>query len=307
MKVNSHRGWTVLVGRIAAAIALSAAISTAHAEKREFELTIDEVSINVAPGFNANVFAFNGQVPGPLIHVREGDEVTVHVTNNTTLPHTIHWHGVNQTDNWKNDGVPDITQKAIQPGEAFTYHWKAERPGSVWYHCHVKGGAPADVADYFSVNGKSFPLTQPIRVHKGDVMRIRMTGAGDEVHEMHLHGHDQLVSYKDGYALPSPYLVDTVPVGPCERYDAIVKMNNPGRFIFHDHVDKHLNMGGMLGGPITVIEYDGIPSDSWYVWAGKVYDPDFFYSESMKKGYGMFGNPNFVGTPIATARRPRQP
>ncbi|MGO9593703.1 MAG: copper oxidase, partial [Steroidobacteraceae bacterium] len=61
------------------------------------------------------------------------------------------------------------------------------------------------------------------------------------------------------------------------------------------------------GGPITVIEYDEIPSDPWYAWAGKVYDPDFFYSESMKKGYGMFGNPNFVGTPIATARRPREP
>ena len=100
-------------------------------------MTIDEVSINVAPGFNANVFAFNGQVPGPLIHVREGDDVTVHVTNNTTLPHTIHWHGVNQTGTWQNDGVPDITQKAIQPGELFTYHWKAERPGSLWYHCHV--------------------------------------------------------------------------------------------------------------------------------------------------------------------------
>jgi len=356
MKVNSHRGWTVLVGRIAAAIALSAAISTAHAEKREFELTIDEVSINVAPGFNANVFAFNGQVPGPLIHVREGDEVTVHVTNNTTLPHTIHWHGVNQTGTWQSDGVPDITQKAIQPGEAFTYHWKAERPGSLWYHCHVnvwehvairgmwgpliidpknpsplektvtkdvimmmstwespyatsygKGGAPADVADYFTANGRSFPLTQPVRVHKGDVVRFRMWGAGDEVHEMHLHGHDQQISHKDGYALPNPYFVDTVAVGPGERYDAIVKMNNPGRFIFHDHVDRHLNMGGMLGGPITVIEYDEIPADPWYAWAAKVYDPDFFYSESMKKGYGMFGNPNFVGTPIATARRPRQP
>src|ERR1019366_3067180 len=82
---NSHRAWTVLFGRIAAAIAVIALVSTAHADKREFDMTIDEVSINVAPGFHANVFAFNGQVPGPLIHVREGDDVTVHVTNNTTL------------------------------------------------------------------------------------------------------------------------------------------------------------------------------------------------------------------------------
>jgi manganese oxidase len=328
----------------------------AHADPRDIELTIEEVSINVAPGLYANVFAFNGQVPGPLIHVREGDVVTARVTNNTTLPHTIHWHGVNQTGTWQSDGVPDVTQKAIQPGETFTYHWSADRPGSLWYHCHVnvwehvairgmwgpivvdpknpsaleksvtkdvilmmntwespyapsygKGGAPADVADYFSVNGKSFPLTQPIRVKKGDVLRIRMWGAGDELHEMHLHGHDQLLTHKDGYALPSPYYVDTVPVGPGERYDTIVTMNNPGRFIFHDHVDRHLNMGGMLGGPITVIEYEGVPADAWYAWEGKQYDPDFFYSESLKKGYGLFSNPNFLGQAPASTRRSHKP
>jgi FtsP/CotA-like multicopper oxidase with cupredoxin domain len=320
--------------------------------QREFSLTIDEVSINVAPGFNTKVFAFNGQVPGPLIHVMEGDDVTVHVTNNTTLPHTIHWHGVNQTGTWQSDGVPGVTQKAIEPGDTFTYHWVADRPGSLWYHCHVnvwehvairgmwgpiivdpknptalektvtkdvimmmntwestygdlygKGGAPADVADFFSVNAKSFPLSQPIRVKKGDVVRLRMYGAGDEVHEMHLHGHDQLFTHKDGYALPNPYYMDTVPVGPGERYDMIVQMNNPGRFIFHDHVDSHLNMGGMLGGPITVFEYEGIPMDPWYAWKDKVYDPDFFYSESMKKGYGMFGNVNFMGKPVEQGRR----
>ena len=322
------------------------------AAQRDFSMTIDEVSINVAPGFSTKVFAFNGPVPGPLIHVMEGDDVTIHVTNNTTLPHTIHWHGVNQTGTWQSDGVPGVTQKAIEPGDTFTYHWIADRPGSLWYHCHVnvwehvairgmwgplivdpknpsalektvtkdvimmmntwestygdlygKGGGPADAADFFSVNAKSFPLSQPIRVKKGDVLRIRMYGAGDEVHEMHLHGHDQLFSFKDGYALPSPYFMDTVPVGPGERYDTIVQMNNPGRFIFHDHVDRHLNMGGMLGGPITVIEYDGIPVDPWYAWKDKAYDPDFFYSESMKKGYGLFNNALFQGHTVEQGRR----
>jgi FtsP/CotA-like multicopper oxidase with cupredoxin domain len=228
----------------------------------------------------------------------------------------------------------------------------ADRPGSLWYHCHVnvwehvatrgmwgplivdpkkptaeekkvtkqvimmmstwesafagvygKGGAPSDVSDYFSVNAKSFPLSQPIRVKKGDVVRFRMYGAGDELHELHLHGHDQLFSFKDGYALPNPYYVDTVPVGPGERYDTIVQMNNPGLFIFHDHVDRHLYMGGMLGGPITVIEYDGVPQDSWYAYKNVKYDPDFFYSESMKKGYGIFGNPNFAGTPVTHSHK----
>lgn len=328
--------------------------SPGYAEQRDFSMTIEEVSINVAPTLTAKVFAFNGQVPGPLIHVREGDDVTIHVTNNTTLPHTIHWHGVDQIGTWKNDGVPGVTQKPIEPGDTFTYHWIADRPGTLWYHCHVnvwehvairgmwgplivdpknptplekkvtrqvimmmstwesayadqygKGGNPTDVTDYFSVNGRSFPLTQPIRVKKGDVLRIRMIGAGDEIHEMHLHGHDQLITHKDGYAQNNPNFVDTVPVGPGERYDAIVQMNNPGRFIFHDHVDSHINMGGMVGGPITVIEYEGIPMEDWYVWKDHTYDPDFYYTESLAKGYGLFNNPNLMGTAVEHTRRSR--
>jgi manganese oxidase len=325
------------------------------AAQREFNMTIDEVTIDVAPGFTNKVFAFNGQVPGPLIHVQEGDDLTIHVTNNTALAHTIHWHGTNQTGTWKNDGVPGVTQPQIEPGETFTYKFKVDRPGSLWYHCHVnvwehvairgmwgplivdpknpsdlekkvtkevimmmstwestyantygKGGAPQDVSDYFSVNAKSFPYTQPVRVKKGDVVRFRMYGAGDELHEMHLHGHDQLLAFKDGYQLPVPNYIDTAPVGPGERYDTIVNMNNPGLFVFHDHVDKHMsNNGAMLGGPLTVIEYAEIQPDSWYAWKDKVYDPDFFYSESMKKGYGLFNNASFQGHPVEQGRRRR--
>ena len=321
------------------------------AATREFKLTIEEVTIRVAPDLTFNTFAFDGQVPGPLIHVREGDEVVVHVTNNTSLPHTIHWHGINQTHgNWKMDGVPMVTQEAIQPGDTFTYRWIAERSGTLWYHCHVnvnehvamrgmwgpiiidpkrpsklekqvskdfilmysswespyahhygRGGGPHDEADYWSVNAKSFPLDMPVRVKKGDVVRFHFIGAGDAFHEIHLHGHDMLIVRKDGYPLPHPYFVDTILVGPGERYDAIVRMNNPGRFVMHDHIDKHMTNGGKeMGGPMTVIEYDGIPKEDWYVWKDKdkTYDPDFFYSESMKKGYGMFQNPRFKGTPV---------
>lgn len=327
--------------------------SLSWAESREFNLTIEEVSIEVAPGFSNKVFAFNGQVPGPLIHVREGDDVSIKVSNNTTLPHTIHWHGINQINSWQMDGVPGVTQEAIQPGETFTYKFNVDRPGTLWYHCHVnvwehvamrgmwgplivdpkqpselektvtrdvimmmsswesayantygKGGAPQDVPDYFSINGRSFPMTQPIRVKKGDVMRLRFIGAGGDIHQMHLHGHDMLVTHKDGYPLTTPYYADTIAVGPGERYDAIVQMNNPGRFMMHDHADKHMSHdGAMMGGPMTVIEYAGIPQETWYMWKDKVYDPDFYYSDSLKQGYGIFNNPAFIGQSVGPARR----
>ena len=328
------------------------------AESREFNLTIEEVKIHVAPNLDYKVFAFNGQVPGPLIHVKEGDDVTVHVTNNTTLPHTIHWHGVDQINNWQMDGVPMVTQEAIQPGDTFTYKFKADRPGTLWYHCHVnvnehvgirgmwgpliidpkdplaiektvtknvimmlsswesdhadkygEGGTPFDIDDVFSVNGKAFPLSQPIRVKKGDVVRLRFIGAGDEIHAMHLHGHDMLITHKDGYPLSSPYYADTVLIGPGERYDAIVKMNNPGLFMFHDHVDKHVTTRGKFpGGPMTTVEYDGIVKPDWYEWKDKdkEYDPNFFYSESMAKPYGMYDSAGFKGTPVETTQRHRR-
>ncbi len=328
-------------------------VTVVYGKERVFDMTIEEVTVDVAPGLKYQVFAFNGQVPGPLIHVQEGDDVVVHVTNNTSLPHTIHWHGIYQTNNWRNDGVPGITQEGIEPGDSFTYKWKAEKTGTLWYHCHVnvnehvgirgmwgpividpkkplpienkvtkdvimmfstweseyadkygKGGGPTDVADYYSINAKSFPITQPIRVKKGDVMRVRFIGAGGGFHEMHSHGHDMLVTHKDGLPLPNPYYVDTLLIGPGERYDAIMEMNNPGRFIFHDHVDPHVtNRGKYPGGPITVIEYDGVQMDDWYVWKDKEYDPDFFYSESMKQGYGLFENEAFKGTSLLRERR----
>ncbi|MDX8400070.1 MAG: multicopper oxidase domain-containing protein [Gallionellaceae bacterium] len=325
------------------------------AEQREFNLTIDEVVEHVAPDLDYKVFAFNGQVPGPLMHVKQDDDLIINVTNNTSLAHTIHWHGTYQTNSWKNDGVPGFTQEPIKAGATFTYKFKADRPGTLWYHCHVnvnehvgirgmwgpmivdpkeelpiektvtkdvimmlsswesahnkkfgEGSTPYDVEDYFSINAKSFPLTQPIRVKKGDVVRVRFIGAGGAFHEMHSHGHDMLITHKDGLPLASPYSVDTILIGPGERYDAIITMNNPGRFIFHDHIDRHVTARGKFpGGPITVIEYDGIPKESWYVWKDKdaTYDANFFYSDSMKQGYGMFNSKGFAGQPIKRERR----
>jgi FtsP/CotA-like multicopper oxidase with cupredoxin domain len=329
--------------------------SVSFAASREFSLTIEEVRIKVAPDLEYKVFAFNGQVPGPLLHVEEGDDVTVQLTNNTSLPHTIHWHGVNQINSWKMDGVPGVTQKNVEPGDVFTYKFKVDRPGSLWYHCHVnvnehvgirgmwgplvveaknplpiektvtkqvvmmlsswesehadtygQGSIPGEVSDYFSVNAKSFPASQPIRVKKGDVVRLRIYGAGGETHNMHLHGHDMLVTHKDGYALPAPYYADTISLGGGERYDAIVKMENPGLFIFHDHVDKQVTARGKHpGGPITVVEYEGVEKEPWYVWKELNYDPNFYYSESLNKGYGQFNHPDFSGVPLAAERKRR--
>jgi len=156
-----------------------------------------------------------------------------------------------------------------------------------------KGGHPTEKLDYFSINGKSFPATQPIRVKKGDVVRFRLLAVSSAV-SFHLHGHDMLVTHKDGLPLDNPYWADVIDISEGSRIDAIVKMNNPGIWLNHDHIEHHTsNSGKFPGGAVAILEYEGVEPKSYYLWKDKVYQNDFYLSESMKKGYGFYNNKAF--------------
>ncbi|MFA5678714.1 MAG: multicopper oxidase domain-containing protein [Pseudomonas sp.] len=312
------------------------ASGSALAELRQFEMTLEEMDLEVAPGFTTKVWAYNGQVPAPLIHVKEGDEIEVTLHNLTSLNHTIHWHGTYQTGTWQMDGVPDVNQLGIEPGDSFTYRFTADKTGSLWYHCHVntaehidlrgmwgpmivdpkeptdlekrvtkdailffsswdssvsqtygENGVPHRVLDYFSINGKSHPHNQPIRVKEGDVLRLRLYAPTSPI-AFHLHGHDVLVTHKDGTALPNPYWADVVPVQPGERYDLIVEMNNPGIWMVHDHIEENTTAGGKEGGgSMLVVEYEEIEKPDFYMWKDIEFEPDFYMIESMAKPHGL--------------------
>ncbi|HJY08621.1 MAG TPA: multicopper oxidase domain-containing protein, partial [Bryobacteraceae bacterium] len=109
---------------LTAALACTVA-NDALAAKRQFEMNIEDTRINLVEKQQFHTFAFNGQVPGPLFYVDEGDDIEVTVNNLTALPHTIHWHGLRQIGTWKMDGVPGVTQEAIKPADSFTYKFKA--------------------------------------------------------------------------------------------------------------------------------------------------------------------------------------
>jgi FtsP/CotA-like multicopper oxidase with cupredoxin domain len=82
------------------------------------------------------VLAFNDSVPGPVIRAKRGERVRVRVINDLDEPTTVHWHGV-RIDNAM-DGVPDLTQKPIAPGESFDYDFVAPDAGTYWYHSHFR-------------------------------------------------------------------------------------------------------------------------------------------------------------------------
>jgi len=92
------------------------------------------------------MYAFNRQIPGPLIRVRKGAEIHVRFTNRIDLETTVHWHGL-RLDN-RFDGVPGLTQDPVQPGETFDYTIRFPDAGIYWYHPHVREDIQQDLGLY---------------------------------------------------------------------------------------------------------------------------------------------------------------
>jgi len=110
-----------------------AAISGAVLSGTDFELTIGALPVNYT-GRPRIATAVNGQVPAPLLRWREGDTVTLRVTNRLPVPSSIHWHGILLPASM--DGVPGLSFPGISPGETFVYRFPVLQSGTYWYHAH---------------------------------------------------------------------------------------------------------------------------------------------------------------------------
>ncbi len=102
---------------------------------KHFELTIDSLPVNFS-GRHSLATAVNGSVPGPILRWREGDTVTVAVTNRLKTPTSIHWHAIRLPANM--DGVPGLSFAGIAPGQTFHYRIPVVQSGTYWYHSHSR-------------------------------------------------------------------------------------------------------------------------------------------------------------------------
>lgn len=119
-----------------AASSLIAGTSTGTAPELSGEvidLVIDESPVNFT-GVVRMATTINGSIPAPTLRLREGDDVTIRVTNKLSVPSSIHWHGIILP--YQMDGVPGISFKGIMPGETFVYKFKLQQSGTYWYHSH---------------------------------------------------------------------------------------------------------------------------------------------------------------------------
>ena len=102
---------------------------------REFQLVAKEAAWEIAPGVTVPAITYDGQVPGPLIRVTEGDTLRVTLRNELPQATTIHWHGLHVPNAM--DGVPPFSQPPIEPGQSFTYEFPASHAGTFMYHSHL--------------------------------------------------------------------------------------------------------------------------------------------------------------------------
>lgn len=98
-----------------------------------FDLTYSPTKVNFT-GNERIATAINGSVPAPTIRWKEGDTVTLNVTNNMADDTSIHWHGIILPE--KQDGVPGISFAGIKPGTTHKYKFKVNQSGTYWYHSH---------------------------------------------------------------------------------------------------------------------------------------------------------------------------
>lgn len=265
----------------------------------DYTIRIAQIRLEIAPGKIVRTTAFNGRVPGDLIRIREGQNVTIDVINETDASDIVHWHGLHipsLQDGAAEEGSPESAPR----GGKQRYTWIAKPAGCRWYHSHMPAGHnlsrstysgefgflmidPASnparydqeiflalhdweghaqggaegyqevIYSHATINDRMLGFGDPIRVREGERVLLHVLNASATLmHDLALPGHRFLVTALDGNSVPVPSRVETIRLGPAERIDAIVEMNQPGVWILGE-TNSAIRKSGMG----IVVEYAG--------------------------------------------------
>ena len=240
-----------------------------------FQLTTRMVKWPILEDVSVTAMTYNGTLPGPLIRVTEGDQMRIIVKNELEEPTTIHWHGVEVPNAM--DGVPDITQDPIQPGETFTYEFSAKPAGTFMYHSHYEGDRQVSAGLYgpFIIDPKE-PEASPPDVDLTLMLSEWLVRGGITYAAMPMAGMEPNYFTINGKAFPSTETIN-VKVGQRVR----LRLIGIGQFIHPMHLH---------GLPFKIVATDGHPvpegaqltKDTLSVAPGERYDVEFLASEEGK-------------------------
>jgi FtsP/CotA-like multicopper oxidase with cupredoxin domain len=134
-----RREFLALTGVAAARSVLGSTLSGTAAALRstpvDHTLRIQSTKLELAPGASVETTCYNGQVPGPLLRLREGVPVSIEVINETTTPELVHWHGL-KIDSI-NDGAMEEGSPMLPAGRKLIYRFTPTPSGTRWYHTHT--------------------------------------------------------------------------------------------------------------------------------------------------------------------------
>ena len=109
--------------------------AAAHAHAADFDLQIAPMILELAPNVVLSTIGYNNRIPGPLMRMREGQRVTIDVSNDTDVPEYVHWHGLfvpSEVDGAAEEGTPPVP-----PHGKRRYQFVAKPAGARWYHSHT--------------------------------------------------------------------------------------------------------------------------------------------------------------------------
>ncbi len=255
---------------------------------KEYDLEAKVVKWEVAPGKLVDAWTYNGVVPAPEIHVSDGDKVRIVLKNSLPESTSMHLHGIRVPNAM--DGVDPYTQPPIPPGESFTYEFVAKGPAVGIYHSHHnaqlqvpnglfgafliddmpipqvlqdKGFVKVDKSMNMvlndagtiglSLNGKSFPATEPTTLRVGQVLKVNYLNEGLMAHPMHMHQPIGWIIAKDGVPLDQPMPGDTISISPGERYTVLYRAEDPGVWAWHCHILNHAEGPTGMFGMVTAL------------------------------------------------------
>ena len=236
---------------------------------REYDITVINKDIEVAPGIVYPAWTYNGRIPGPTIRCTEGDRLRITLRNGSSHPHSMHFHGIHSA---AMDGVPG-TPGMVQPGETFTYEFDAAPFGLHLYHCHAfplarhiakglygafiidpQAGRPPvdhefvmvmsgfdvdfdDVNDFYAVNAIPFHYQlHPVQIRVGARVRIYLVNIleYDLINSFHLHANF-FHYYPTGTSLTPSEYTDNIMQTQAQRGILEFAYQYPGLYMFHAH------------------------------------------------------------------------
>jgi FtsP/CotA-like multicopper oxidase with cupredoxin domain len=215
----------------------------------DITLEIAPFTVEASPKHHFRTVAYNGQVPGPLLRMRQGRPQSVTIRNRTDDPEVLHWHGLflpSAIDGAMEEGTP-----MIAPGAEVHYTLNPDPPGFRWYHTHASAGKGLTRGLYSGLHGSLLiePSNDP--------------GAYDTEAFLDLHdwgGHFEASS--DGNMSPS-YDVSTIN-GKMLGFGEPLRVKQGERLLLHvlNSSATDVHWISFAGHTLRVIALDGNPVPS---------------------------------------------